>query len=91
MAGTSTKSRVVTGRVPLDLAAWMEAQADSTSDLVVRALQALRQASMPKPKSAEPIDSKRLHVAGPRLSSAVPANIAGVVAWCGLKQKGKPK
>lgn len=31
------------------------------------------------------------HQSGPLLASAVPTNIEGEGAWCGLKQRGKPK
>lgn len=89
MPGTSAKSQSLNVRIPIDLMDWIEAQGGSKGELVVRAIQALRQASMPKPKSNEPIDRKRTHAAGSLLSSAVPTNIEGEVAWCGLKRTKK--
>lgn len=42
MAGTSKLTKPVTARVPVDLVEWMDTQPGTTAEVVVRALQALK-------------------------------------------------
>lgn len=95
MAGTSSKTEVMTIRVPVVFAADWKAKAQArgitvSAYILERALRGGSQSSRPLP-SVEAIDPKASHSVGPILADPVPRAATGLAIGFNLKGQTKGK